>query len=160
MIVPHTAKAQTSASTLQRCRGLLFSTAQSCGRYIQTSTQCRKLPAWWSGWAIDGGDAHDRHRLHRDQYSDRLGLVVRADRALSHLGVGQDCKNPKSSHDDCHRENCRRESFCVDHGRDLAADGQRHKLANGLAAFGLTRVRLRKPALAPAIPDIAALALP
>jgi hypothetical protein len=73
--------------------------------------------------------------------------------------VGHNCKNPKGSHDENHRENCRRESVCIDHGRDLAAGGQRNKLANGLAAFGLTRVRLRKPALAPAIPDIAALAL-
>jgi hypothetical protein len=58
--------------------------------------------------------------------------------------VGQDCKNPKGSHDDYHRDNCRRESVCVDHGRDLAAGGQRNKLANGLTAFALTRVRLRK----------------
>jgi hypothetical protein len=143
-------RTQTWASTWQ-VSGPSFSTAQSCGRSIETSTQCRKLPAWWSGWAIDVGDAYDRNRLHRDQYSDRLDLLVRGgdERAtevltLSHLGVGQDCKNPKSGHDDYHRENCRRESFCIDHGHDLAADGQRHKLANGLAAFALTRVRLRK----------------
>jgi hypothetical protein len=55
--------------------------------------------------------------------------------------VGQDCKNPKGAHDECHRDNCRRESVCIDHGRDLAAGGQRNKLANSLAAFGLTRVR-------------------
>jgi hypothetical protein len=65
------------------------------------------LPAWWSGSAIDAGDAYDRNRLqHRDQYSDRLDLVVRGGDAratevltLSHLGVGQDCKNPKRGHD-------------------------------------------------------------
>jgi hypothetical protein len=74
--------------------------------------------------------------------------------------VGQDCKNPKGSHDDYHRGNCRRESVFIDHGRHFVASGQPNKLANGLAAFGLTRVRLRKPALALAIPDIAALALP
>jgi hypothetical protein len=49
MIVPHTAKAQTSASTRKGVEAFLFSTAQSCGRYIQTSTQRRKLAAWWSG---------------------------------------------------------------------------------------------------------------
>jgi hypothetical protein len=56
---------------------------------------------------FDAGDAYDRNRLqHRDQYSDRLDLVVRGGDAratevltLSHLGVGQDCKNPKRGHD-------------------------------------------------------------
>jgi hypothetical protein len=86
-------------------------------------------------------------------------FFYRAFSDLAVLGVGQDCKNPKGGHDEYHRNNCRRESVCIDHGHDFAAGGQRNKLANGLAAFGLTRVRIRKPALAPAIPDIAALAL-
>jgi hypothetical protein len=61
--------------------------------------------------------------------------------------VERDQENPKKYEDDCHSDNYWRESVrCVllDHGRHLAADGQRSKLANGLAAFALTRVRFRK----------------
>jgi hypothetical protein len=67
--------ARVSGPFFNSCRPL--STVRPCGRYIQTSNQRRRLPAWWSAWATDAGDAHDRRRLHRDQYSARLDLMVR-----------------------------------------------------------------------------------
>jgi hypothetical protein len=61
--------------------------------------------------------------------------------------VERDQENPKKYEDDRHSDNYWRESvrcLVLDHARDSAADGQRNKLANGLAAFALTHVRLKK----------------